>query len=231
MQETCQSVRSPIQEGPTCLWETKPIVNQLLSCVWLCNPMDCSMPGFPILYHLPELAQIHVHWIGDAIQPSRPLSSPFPPAFNLSQHQGLFQRQLFASGGQRIGASASAAVLPKNIQGWFPVGLIGLISLHSKGLSRVFPVPQFESINSLMLSLLYGPTLTSVHDYWKNFNKNIIPIHEPLLSWSNHLPEVPPANTITLGIKILTYELWRDTDIQSIARCYWNVVGRDQGCV
>ena len=138
MQETCQSVRSPIQEGPTCLWETKPIVNQLLSCVWLCNPMDCSMPGFPILYHLPELAQIHVHWIGDAIQPSRPLSSPFPPAFNLSQHQGLFQCQLFASGGQRIGASASAAVLPMNIQGWFPLGLIGLISLLSKGLSRVF---------------------------------------------------------------------------------------------
>ena len=53
--------------------------------------MDCSMPGFPVLHHLLELAQTHVHWVSDAIQPSNPLSSPSPPAFNLSQHQGLFQ--------------------------------------------------------------------------------------------------------------------------------------------
>ena len=56
------------------------------SCPTLCGPMDCSTPGFPVLHHLPELAQIHVHWVGDAIQPSHPLSSPSPPAFNLSQH-------------------------------------------------------------------------------------------------------------------------------------------------
>ena len=60
------------------------------SCSTLCDLMDCSMPGFPVLHHLQELAQIHVHWVGDAIQPSRPLSSPSPPAFNLSQHQCLF---------------------------------------------------------------------------------------------------------------------------------------------
>jgi len=59
-------------------------------CSTLCDPMDCSTPGFPVLHHLPELAQTHVHWVGDAIQPSHPLSSP-SPAFNLSQHQGLFQ--------------------------------------------------------------------------------------------------------------------------------------------
>ena len=59
------------------------------SCPTLCGPMDCSMPGFPVLHHLPELAQTHVHWVGDAIQPSHPLSSPSPPAFYLSQH--LFQ--------------------------------------------------------------------------------------------------------------------------------------------
>ena len=53
--------------------------------------MDCSMPGFPVHHQLPELAQTHIHWVGDTIQPSHPLSSPFPPAFNLSQHQGLFQ--------------------------------------------------------------------------------------------------------------------------------------------
>ena len=61
------------------------------SCLSLCNPTECSTPGFPVLHHLPELAQTHVHWVSDAIQPSHPLSSPSPPAFNLSQHQGLFQ--------------------------------------------------------------------------------------------------------------------------------------------
>ena len=61
------------------------------SCPTLCNPMDCSMPGFPVHHQLPELAQTQVHQVSDAIQPSHPLSSPSPPAFNLSQHQGLFQ--------------------------------------------------------------------------------------------------------------------------------------------
>ena len=61
------------------------------SCPTLCDPMDCSMPGFPVHHHLPEPAQTHVHRVSDAIQPSHPLSSPSPPTFNLSQHQGLFQ--------------------------------------------------------------------------------------------------------------------------------------------
>ena len=61
------------------------------SCLTLCNPMDCSMPGFCVLHYLPEVAQTPVHWISDASQPFCPLSSPSPPAFNLSQHQGLFQ--------------------------------------------------------------------------------------------------------------------------------------------
>ena len=59
-------------------------------CSTLCDPMNCSTSGFPVLHHLPELAQTHVHWVGDAIQPSRPLLSPSSPAFNLSLHQGLF---------------------------------------------------------------------------------------------------------------------------------------------
>ena len=61
------------------------------SCLTLCKPMDCSMLDFPVHHQLPELAQTHVHWVGDAMQPSHPLSSPSPPAFNLSQHQGLIQ--------------------------------------------------------------------------------------------------------------------------------------------
>ena len=75
---------------------------------------------------------------------------------------------LFASGGQSIRISASASILPMNIQDWFPLGLTGLISLLSKGFSRVSPTPQFKSINSSVLSLLYSPTLTSIRDHWKN---------------------------------------------------------------
>ena len=60
-------------------------------CPTLCDPMDCNTPGFPILHYLPEFAQIHVHWVDDATQPSHPLSSPSSPAFNLCQHQGLFK--------------------------------------------------------------------------------------------------------------------------------------------
>ena len=84
--------------------------------------MDCSMPGFLVRQQLLEFTQSHVHRIGDAIQLSHPLSSPSPPTFNLSQHQTLPMSQLFASSGQSIGASASASVLPMNIQDWFPLG-------------------------------------------------------------------------------------------------------------
>ena len=131
--------------------------------------MDCSIPGFPLLHHLLELAQINVHWVGDATQTFHPLLSPSPPAFYLDPSIRVFSSEsALASGGQSIGASASASVLPMNIQGWFPLGLTGFISLLSKGLSRVFSTSHFENINSLMPSLLYGPTLTSICDYWKN---------------------------------------------------------------
>ena len=63
------------------------------SCLTLCNPMDCSTPGLPVHHQLPEFTQTHVHWVGDAIQPSHPLSSPSPPAFSLSQHQGFFSNE------------------------------------------------------------------------------------------------------------------------------------------
>ena len=86
----------------------------------LCDPI-CSMPGSPVLRCLPEFAQIHVHWVGDATKPSHPLPPPSPFAFSLSQHQGSVE--------------ASASVLPMNIQGWFPLRLTGLMS---RGLSRVF---------------------------------------------------------------------------------------------
>ena len=106
------------------------------SCPTFCNPMDCSTPGLPIHHQLLELTQTHVHWVSDAIQPSHPLSSPSPPTFNLSQHQGLFK--WVKPGGQSIGVSASTSVLPVNTQDWFPLGWTSWISLLFKGLSRVF---------------------------------------------------------------------------------------------
>ena len=109
------------------------------SCPTLCDPMDCSMPGLPVHHQLPEFTQTHVHWVDDTIQPSHPLLSPSPPVLNLSQHQALFK--LVSSLHQVakvLGVSASASVLTMNIQDWSPLGWTGWMSLHSKGLSRVF---------------------------------------------------------------------------------------------
>ena len=134
----------------------------------LCNPMDCSTPGFPVHHQLLELAETHVHRVDDAIQPSHPLSS-LSPALNLSQHQGLFQLTSSSpSGAQSIGVSASASVLPANIQNWSPLGWTGWVSLQSKGLSRVFSNTTVQSISSSALSFLHSPTLTSIHDHRKN---------------------------------------------------------------
>ena len=105
-------------------------------------------------------------WCHPTISCSVILFSSCPPSFSAS---GSFPVScLFASGGQSIGASASASVLPMNIQGWFPLELTGLISLLSKRLSRVLSSTTIWKHRFLVLSLLYGPTLTSVHDYWKN---------------------------------------------------------------
>ena len=93
--------------------------------------MNRSTLGFPVHHHLLEFAQTHVHWVSDAIEPSHPLSPPSPPAFDLSQHQGLFQ---WVSSSHQV----AKVVLLMNIQGWFLLRLTGLISLLSKGLSRVF---------------------------------------------------------------------------------------------
>ena len=139
------------------------------SCLTLCDLMDCSMPGLLVHHQLPEFTQTHVHRLGDTIQPLHTLSSTSPPVLNLSQHQGFFpMSQLFASGGQTIGISPSASVLPMNIQDLFPLdGLVGYpCSPRDSQVSS--PTPQFKSINSSVLSFLYSPTLTSIHDHWKN---------------------------------------------------------------
>ena len=91
---------------------------------------------------------------------SRPQSFPASGSFQMSQ--------LFASGGQSIGVSASTSVLPMDTQDWSPLGGTGCISLQSNGLSKSSPTPQFKNINSSALSFPYSSTLTSIHDYWKN---------------------------------------------------------------
>ena len=140
-------------------------------CLTLCDPKYCSTPGFRVHHQLPELTQTHVHWLGDAIQPSHPLSSPSPPAFNLFPASGSFSMsQFFASGGQSIGVSASTAVLPMNTQDWSPLRWTGWPPCNPRDSQESSPTPQFKSINSLALSFLYSPTLTSIHDYWKRHN-------------------------------------------------------------
>ena len=74
----------------SCISWANSVSSVAQSCPTLCNPMDSSMPGFPVCHQIPELAQTYVPWVCDATHPSHPLKSPFPPAFNLSQHQGLF---------------------------------------------------------------------------------------------------------------------------------------------
>ena len=126
-------------------------------CPTLFNPRDCSMPGFSVLHYLPEFVQIPVHWVSDAIQPAHPLLPPFPSAFNLSLHQGLFQ---WVTSSNQV-----AKLLELQHQSFQWILKIDFLkdwlicSPCSPGDSQESsPTPQFKSINSLVLSLLYGPT-------------------------------------------------------------------------
>ena len=123
--------------------------------------------SLPVHHQLPEPTQTHPshQWCHPAISSS---VIPFSHLQSFPASGSFPVSQFFTSGGQSIGVSASASVLPMNIQDWFSLGLTGWISLQSKGLSRVFSKPHFKSINSSALGFLYRPTLTSIHDYWKN---------------------------------------------------------------
>ena len=131
------------------------------SCLTLCNPMNRSMPDLPVHHQLLEFTQTHIHrahgwWCHPAIS-----SSVVPFSFcpqSLPALESLPMSQYFPWGGQSIGVSASASVLPMNTQDSSPLGWTGWISLQFKGLSRVFSTPQCKSINSLVLSLFYSPT-------------------------------------------------------------------------
>ena len=154
----------PTLSSPCCCSVTQ-------SYLTLCKPMDCSPPGFPVLCHLPELAQTHVHWVNDAIQPSRPLLSPSPPTFNPSQHQGLFQ---WVSSSHQVAKVLELQLQHQSFQWIFRVDFLEDWLVWSPCSPRDFQesssTPQFKSINCSALRFLYSPTLTSIHDYWKSLH-------------------------------------------------------------
>ena len=115
--------------------------------------MDYSMLGFPVLHYLPKFAQTHVHWVSDVIQPSSPLlPSLFSSCLQSFPASGsISMSQLFESGGQSTGASASASVLPVNIQDWFPLSWLVWSLCSARDSQESSPAPQFETINSLAL--------------------------------------------------------------------------------
>ena len=137
------------------------------SCLTLCDPMDCSMPGLLAITNSWSLLNLISIESG-----SHPTVSSSVVPFSCLQSfpaSGSFpMSQFFASGGQNIEVSASASVLPMTIQDWFPLGWTGWIALQSKGLSRVFSDTTVQKPHSSVLSFLYSPTLTSIHDHWKN---------------------------------------------------------------
>ena len=148
------------------------------SCPTLCKCMDHRTSGLPVHHQWLEFTQTHLHWVGDAIQSSHPLSSP-SPAFNLTQHQGLFQ---WVSALHQVARVLELQLQHQSFQ-WTPRmilwdGLVGSPCSPSDS-QESSPTPQFKSINSLVLSFLYNPTLTCIHDYWKNHSLDEID-HEDL---------------------------------------------------
>ena len=129
--------------------------------------MNRSTPGLPVHHKLPEFAQTHAHHVGDAIQPSHPLSSPSPP--NPSQHQSLFQ---WVNSFHEVGKVLEFQLQHQSFQ-WTPRtdllqdGLVGS-PCSPRDSQESSPTPQFKSINFSALSFLHSPTLTSIHDHWKN---------------------------------------------------------------
>ena len=139
------------------------------SYLTLCDPMNCSMPGLPVHHQLPEPTQTHVHRVGDAIQQSHPLSSPSPPAFSLSQHQGLFK---WVSSSHQVARVLEFQLQHQSFQRIPRTDLLqdGLVGspCSPRDSQESSPTPQFKSINSSAVDFLYSPTLTSIHDHRKN---------------------------------------------------------------
>ena len=149
------------------------IINQIKSvaqsCLTLCDPMNRSTPGLPVNHQLPEFTQTHVHGVGDTIEPSHSLSSPSSPAPKPSQHQSLLQ---WVNSSHEVAKVLEFQLQHQSFQ-WTPRtdllynGLVGS-PCSPQDSQESSPTPQFKSINSSALSFLHSPTLTPIHDYWKN---------------------------------------------------------------
>ena len=138
------------------------------SCPSVCNPMDCSMPVFPVHHHLLEVAQTYVHWVDDAIQPNI-LCHPLLLLHSIFPNIRVFSNKFAPHIRWPNYRSFSFSISPSNeIHSWFPLGLTDFIFLSSKDSQETSPAPQFHRISSLVLSLFYMPALKSLHDYWKN---------------------------------------------------------------
>ena len=139
------------------------------SCPTLCDPMERSTPSFPVHYQLLELAQTPVHWVGDAIQSSHPLSSPSPPAFNLSHHQSLFK---WVSSSHQVTKILELQLQHQSFQWIFRIDFLydGLVEspCSPRDSQESSLTPRFKGISSSTFSFLYSLTFTSMHDYWKN---------------------------------------------------------------
>ena len=133
------------------------------------QPHGLQHASLPCPSPTPRAAQTHVHQVSDIIQPSHPLLSPSPPDFHLSQHQGLFKWVSFSHQVAKVlGVSASASGASNEYSGLISFRINWLNLLAVQGTQDSFPTPQFKCINSSVLSFLHGPTLTSIHDRWKN---------------------------------------------------------------
>ena len=138
------------------------------SCPTLCNPMDCSMPGFPVHHQLLEFAQTHIHRVGDVVQPSHPPSSPSPPAPNPSQHQSLFRVNSSHEVAKVLEFQLQYHSFQRNPRADLLQNRLVGSPCSPRDSQESSPTPQFKSINSSALSLLHSPTLTSIHDHRKN---------------------------------------------------------------
>ena len=153
------------------------------SCPTLCDPMNCSMPGLPVHHKLPEFTQIYAHQVHGAIQPSHPLLSPSPPAPNPSQHQGLFK---WVNSLHEVAEVLEFQLQHQSFQ-WTPRtdllqdGLVGS-PCRPRDSQESSPTLQFKSINFSVLSFLQSPTLTSIHDHWKNHS-----LYQMDLCWQSNV--------------------------------------------
>ena len=137
-------------------------------CPTLCNPRDCSKPGFPVHHQFLKLTQTHVHQVTDAIQASHPPSAPSLPTFNLSQHQGFSSESIPCFRWPKYWSFSFSISPSKEHPGLISFRMDWLDLLAVQGTLKSSPIPQFKSISSSALSYLYSLTLTSISDYWKN---------------------------------------------------------------